>query len=338
MWSVEETTSTRTRVVAARGVEVVEQLLEHRGVDRVAGLGAVEPQQRDALLVDVVGASARHQSIASPSGSASSVGDLARRGARSRRRRARSARGPRRRARRSGRARRRRRSRGRSSRGARRRPGRARSRGRRARWARLLSPLWPATPPPSFERTSPNGRSISSWSATTISSGTLSAPRAGPADVAGLVHEGLRQQHRDARAARAGAALGDQAAEVLLRLRQVPAARELGGDLEADVVAGRRVAAPGLPSPTIRTRPALAGLRPRPRPRRGGAGRSSDRGYSPSSESPESPAASPSAGSSPSPAPPRPRAPRPPRRPARPPPRPRARAPPRPAAARGWRS
>ena len=44
------------------------------------------------------------------------------------------------------RGRRRRRSRGRSSRAARRRPARARSRSRRGRCARLLSPLWPATP------------------------------------------------------------------------------------------------------------------------------------------------------------------------------------------------
>ena len=53
---------------------------------------------------------------------------------------------------------------------------------------------------------------------------------------AGVVHVRLRQQHRDARAAGAGAALGQQAGELRLRARQVPARGEPVGDLEADVV------------------------------------------------------------------------------------------------------
>ena len=67
---------------------------------------------------------------------------------------------------------------------------------------------------------------------------------------AGLVHVGLRPQHRDARAAGAGAALGQLAGELLLGLRQLPAAGELLRDLEADVVRRPGVAGPGLPSPT----------------------------------------------------------------------------------------
>ena len=49
MWSVEETTSTRTALVVAGRRQVREQLLEHLGVDRVAGLGPLEAQQRDAV-------------------------------------------------------------------------------------------------------------------------------------------------------------------------------------------------------------------------------------------------------------------------------------------------
>src|SRR4051794_40652227 len=45
-----------------------------------------------------------------------------------------------------------------------------------------FSPLWPASPPPSRVRTSPKGRSISSWMTTTRSRSTLYAPRAGPAE------------------------------------------------------------------------------------------------------------------------------------------------------------
>ena len=41
-------------LVAARGVQVAQHLLEHRRVDRVANLGPIESQQRDALLVDVI--------------------------------------------------------------------------------------------------------------------------------------------------------------------------------------------------------------------------------------------------------------------------------------------
>ena len=67
------------------------------------------------------------------------------------------------------------------------------------------------------------GRSISSWTTSTRSRSSLKEPRAGPTERPGLVHVGLRAQHRDARAARAGAALGQLAGELLLRLRQLPA-------------------------------------------------------------------------------------------------------------------
>ena len=43
-----------------------------------------------------------------------------------------------------------------------------------------LSPLCPASPPPTRVRTSPKGRSISSWITSTRSRGTRKAPRAGP--------------------------------------------------------------------------------------------------------------------------------------------------------------
>ena len=102
--------------------------------------------------------------------------------------------------------------------------------------------MWPATPPPSFSRTSPNGRSISSWSGDHAVERHAELAARGAGRVAGLVHERLRQQDRDVGPAGADPALGDQAAVLLLRLRQLPAARELRGDLEADVVAGLRVA------------------------------------------------------------------------------------------------
>ena len=66
---------------------------------------------------------------------------------------------------------------------------------------------------------------------------------------AGLVHVGLRLEHRDARAARAGAALGQLAGELLLRLRQVPALDQRVGDLEADVVRRAVVAAARVAEP-----------------------------------------------------------------------------------------
>src|ERR687893_3128139 len=65
----------------------------------------------------------------------------------------------------------------------------------------------------------------------------------------GLVHVGLRLQHRDARAARAGAALGQLTGELLLRLGQVPAPDQPLGDLEADVVRALGVARPRVSQP-----------------------------------------------------------------------------------------
>ena len=52
MWSVELIDQHPDRVVAAGDREVLEHLGQHLGVDRVAGLGPFEAQQRDALLVD----------------------------------------------------------------------------------------------------------------------------------------------------------------------------------------------------------------------------------------------------------------------------------------------
>ena len=46
-----------------------------------------------------------------------------------------------------------------------------------------FSPLWPASPPPVRTSIFPNGRSISSWIATTWSRSTPSAPRAGPTEL-----------------------------------------------------------------------------------------------------------------------------------------------------------
>jgi hypothetical protein len=56
----------------------------------------------------------------------------------------------------------------------------------------------------------------------------------------------VRQQDRHPWPARLGAAFGDLAAELPLRLRQLPAPLELGADLEADVVAGPGVLAAGV--------------------------------------------------------------------------------------------
>ena len=80
----------------------------------------------------------------------------------------------------SGRARRRRRCRVRGSG----RPTPTRTRWKSAQPSSRLSdsrPLWPASPPPSRVRISPNGRSISSWTATS-GRGRLVGPRAGPTE------------------------------------------------------------------------------------------------------------------------------------------------------------
>ncbi len=181
--------------------EVLEHLLQHLGVDRVAGPRALEAQTAHALLVDPVASSASRSwlsrilavGLARPRSAATSRSASAA---------ARSI------------------SAATSSRGSRKRPStwaetisgsvesgrptpartRQKSRPPRPR-LRLFSPLWPATPPPSLTRTSPKGRSISSWRTTTRSSGTLQrAPRRAGRG-AGLVHEGLGEQHRHPRAA-----------------------------------------------------------------------------------------------------------------------------------------
>src|SRR5262249_6285801 len=58
-------------IVVTRAPEVAEDLLEHRGVHRVAGLVALEAKKRDAI-VDVVGGE-RHVAMFSTSRSASSA-------------------------------------------------------------------------------------------------------------------------------------------------------------------------------------------------------------------------------------------------------------------------
>src|SRR5215210_475465 len=65
----------------------------------------------------------------------------------------------------------------------------------------------------------------------------------------GVVHEGLRLEDRDARAAGPGAALGQLGVELLLRLRELPAPQQLVGDAKAHVVRGVRVARPGVAEP-----------------------------------------------------------------------------------------
>jgi len=67
-----------------------------------------------------------------------------------------------------------------------------------------------------------------------------------PGGAARFVHVGMRQQDRHPRPAWPGAPFGDLAAELPLRLRQLPAPLELGADLEADVVAGPGVLAAGV--------------------------------------------------------------------------------------------
>src|SRR5205085_8667258 len=66
---------------------------------------------------------------------------------------------------------------------------------------------------------------------------------------AGVVHEGLREEHADARPARAGPAIREQARVLLLRARELPAPRHLVRHLEADVVARARVALARVPEP-----------------------------------------------------------------------------------------
>ena len=62
------------------------------------------------------------------------------------------------------------------------------------------SPLWPPVPPPRLPRTSPNGRSISSWITSTCPGVRCRLPAAGPTERPGVVHERLgRQQPERAR-------------------------------------------------------------------------------------------------------------------------------------------
>ena len=59
MWSEELIDQHPDRLVVAGDREVLEDLGQHLGVDRVAGLGPLEAQDGDALLVDLVAGHAR---------------------------------------------------------------------------------------------------------------------------------------------------------------------------------------------------------------------------------------------------------------------------------------
>ena len=101
-----------------------------------------------------------------------------------------------------------------------------------------FSPLWPASPPPSLTRMSPNGQ----VDLVVDDEDAVEIELVGPARRADraprVVHERLRLEHRHPRAARAGAALGQLTRELLLRLRQVPALDQRVGDAEARRCAG----------------------------------------------------------------------------------------------------
>ena len=178
----------------------------------------------------------------------------------------RSAPRPRPRARGSGRGRRRRRSRGRSSRGARRRPGRARSRGCRGPRLRLFSPLWPARPPPSLTLDLAERQVDLVVDHDHVVERHLAAPARRPGRVAGLVHVGLRQQQGHPRPARAGPALGDQAAVTLSSACGRSQRREqLGSRPRSRRCGGSPRIAPGVAEPDDRIRsPAARPRRARP--------------------------------------------------------------------------
>ncbi len=140
-----------------------------------------------------------------------------------------------------------------------------------------FSPLLPASPPPRRVRTSPNGRSISSWTTSTRSSASLKEPRAGPDRAPGVVHVGLRAQQRHARRARrrarrrspTRAPLGDacRGSGPCARASSQRSASCLG-DHEADVVARAGVLAAGIAQsddqPVDRSATATEGASQRP--------------------------------------------------------------------------
>ena len=104
-------------------------------------------------------------------------------------------------------------------------------------------PLWPARPPPTRVRMSPNGRSISSCRTSTRSSVDLqrAARGAGGAARPRSCRSAAAAPRRAGR--RPGAPLGQQAVELLLRASGRSQRRaERVGDLEADVVRRARVA------------------------------------------------------------------------------------------------
>ena len=284
-------------------------------------VGAVEAEDGDAL-------GRPRRSSAHSSGRRTLA---ARPGARSRRPRPRSAPGRRRPAPRSGRGPRRRRSRDRSSRGGRRRRGRARSRRCPGRAAATSSRCGRRC----RRRASSGSRRTEGRSRRRRRRCGRAAPAAGPARDRPSSPDSFMKVCGRSTATRGPPGrirpVGQEAAELLLRLRQVPAPRELGHDLEADVVACLRVARAGVPQADHEDAVAHRRRRlpPRRAERRGGRcdtatprrsrSRRRRRRLRPRPLRPR----------------PRPRAPRSARRPrrrARPLPRPRARAPPRRAA------
>ena len=172
----------------------------------------------------------------------------------------------------SGRAPRRRRSRGRSSRAGPRPPGCAGSPGRPSSRLSDLRPLWPARPPPRRASIRPNGRSISS----------CTPPRGRAARRARRARGRRRCRSRSCSVCGSstptrgppgpGAAVRVEAARTSLRLRQPPALGGQRGHLEADVVAGARVAVARVPEPDDQpVDPAAAVASPAPKQAQGSA-------------------------------------------------------------------
>ena len=112
-----------------------------------------------------------------------------------------------------------------------------------------FSPLWPARPPPRRARMSPNGRSISSCSDEHAVELELEGAAGGAGRTPRLVHVGLRLSTATRGPPGPRTSLGQLTRELLLRLGQVPAPRQLLRDLEADVVRRLDVAGPGVPEP-----------------------------------------------------------------------------------------
>ena len=84
--------------------------------------------------------------------------------------------------------------------------------------------MWPARPPPRRAWTSPKGRSISSWTTITRSSGTFSEPRAGPAEVPDSFMKVCGSSSATRGPPGRGPPFGERAAELLARPSAGPSA------------------------------------------------------------------------------------------------------------------